>query len=603
MNDTRFENPHLFHIPVMGTGFSIDTPLKVARYGISSVIPLADDVLIEQMRKYHTEQCGLPFEAISAREDDARARRITAYLDFLSDQIRSQVEALQASPFEPGSEITKYFEMLPDSSLKRAYEKMLQPCDPAEKDRQQAALRPLAVPGQIDVNIMTKVDRDIYVRGEKLPPEAADASSGLRGFARSSLQSSIIFSAGLNVRLFGYLPKFEDFLPDASGWLRKKIVLKVSDFRSAQIQGKYLAKKGLWVSEYRIESGLNCGGHAFGSGGHLLGPILEEFLRGRTKMVSFLHDMYSKALGKRGLVPGTNPHEVRITVQGGIGTAEEGQLLYERYQVDGTGWGTPFLLVPEATNVDDVHLAKLMAATDKDVVLSDCSPLGLPFWNLMNSTGEDLRRQRMADDKPGSSCPKGFLVSTSEFTSVPICTASRVFQKKKLKQLDAGGEDSGRTTVLQESILTKSCLCVGLAANATSKLGIDPTAASTICCGPGITSFSKLASLEQMVSHIYGRLSLLTDSERPHMFLKEFKLSVDNLRLEIQKTSDGFMGRSAKYFHEFRQNLEAGAEHYREVAEQFSAEQKEHFLKELDRLFLEVENILPTPAVSVNPSA
>jgi len=30
--------PHSFHIPVMGTGFTIDTPLKVARYGISSVI-------------------------------------------------------------------------------------------------------------------------------------------------------------------------------------------------------------------------------------------------------------------------------------------------------------------------------------------------------------------------------------------------------------------------------------------------------------------------------------------------------------------------------------------------------------------------------------
>jgi hypothetical protein len=29
---------HAFHIPVLGLGFSIDTPLKVARYGISSVI-------------------------------------------------------------------------------------------------------------------------------------------------------------------------------------------------------------------------------------------------------------------------------------------------------------------------------------------------------------------------------------------------------------------------------------------------------------------------------------------------------------------------------------------------------------------------------------
>ncbi len=34
----------------MGTGFTIDTPIKVAKYGISSVISLVDDVLIEQMR-------------------------------------------------------------------------------------------------------------------------------------------------------------------------------------------------------------------------------------------------------------------------------------------------------------------------------------------------------------------------------------------------------------------------------------------------------------------------------------------------------------------------------------------------------------------------
>ena len=29
---------HKFYIPVMGTGFTTDTPLKVARYGISSVV-------------------------------------------------------------------------------------------------------------------------------------------------------------------------------------------------------------------------------------------------------------------------------------------------------------------------------------------------------------------------------------------------------------------------------------------------------------------------------------------------------------------------------------------------------------------------------------
>ena len=46
---------HTFHIPVMGIGFSIDTPVKVAQYGISSVISLVDDNLIEEMRRIMTD--------------------------------------------------------------------------------------------------------------------------------------------------------------------------------------------------------------------------------------------------------------------------------------------------------------------------------------------------------------------------------------------------------------------------------------------------------------------------------------------------------------------------------------------------------------------
>ena len=71
----------------------------------------------------------------------------------------------------------------------------------------------------------------------------------------------------MNPRLYSYIENFEDFFPTKNGIIKKKIILKVSDYRSALIQGKFLAKKGLWVSEYRIESGLNCGGHAFASDG------------------------------------------------------------------------------------------------------------------------------------------------------------------------------------------------------------------------------------------------------------------------------------------------------------------------------------------------
>jgi hypothetical protein len=37
----------------MGVAFTIDSPIKVAPYGISSVISMVDDELIEQLRAYY----------------------------------------------------------------------------------------------------------------------------------------------------------------------------------------------------------------------------------------------------------------------------------------------------------------------------------------------------------------------------------------------------------------------------------------------------------------------------------------------------------------------------------------------------------------------
>ncbi|MDY6914434.1 MAG: hypothetical protein SVT52_08270 [Planctomycetota bacterium] len=129
ITDVASQRPHSFHIPVMGTGFTIDTPLRVARYGISSVISLVDDVLIEQIRKVHCEKEGEPYEPITDRDEDPRARRITAYLNLVDRIVRRQVQALRASPFEPGSELTRYYELLPEAPLKQAYAEMLTTTD------------------------------------------------------------------------------------------------------------------------------------------------------------------------------------------------------------------------------------------------------------------------------------------------------------------------------------------------------------------------------------------------------------------------------------------------------------------------------------------
>ncbi len=584
MEDLVTHSRHTFHIPVMGTGFTIDTPLRVARYGITSVISLVDDVLIEQMRKLHCRKAEEPYEEIAGHNEDARARRITAYLNLVDHLVRRQVQALQASPFESGSEITRYYEMLPETSLKRAYREMLTTPESAERVRKQDELRRLAVPGTIDVNIMTKLDRDIYRDGKKLPPEFADAMAALRGYANSSLTSSIIFSAGMNQRVYTYATRFADFSPDQNGVIKKKIILKVSDWRSATVQGKFLARRGLWVSEFRIESGLNCGGHAFPTKGLLMGPILEEFKRRKVELHEMLHAIYSRARTGVDRSSVDTPLEIRITAQGGISTAAENELLLRYYRVDGTGWATPFLLVPEVSNVDDAHLRKLSTATNRDVYLSDSSPLGIPFSTLRNSASEEARRQRIREGRPGSSCPKGYLISNTEFTDVPICPASRAYQKRKLEHLAEEGFSARQLAVVREGVVVKACVCHEVGGTALVKNGIDLEVKPAVCCGPNIVNFSKIATLQEMVSHIYGRLSLLANHDRPHMFIRELTLYVDHLRKEFEKYSLELSTRAPKYFREFKENLLSGIEYYGSRTEHFIEEKRNRFMDDLRAL-------------------
>ena len=68
----------------MGIGFTIDTPARVAHFGINSVVSIIEDHLIENMREVLSRQYGLAYVAIPAESNDSRARRITAYLDLLN---------------------------------------------------------------------------------------------------------------------------------------------------------------------------------------------------------------------------------------------------------------------------------------------------------------------------------------------------------------------------------------------------------------------------------------------------------------------------------------------------------------------------------------
>ena len=96
---------HTFHIPVLGLAYSIDTPIRVGRFGISSVISIVDDILIEHMRKHYAHLHGESYVPITVRDEDYRARRITSYLNLVQKIVQRQIAALKVSAFEKGSDI------------------------------------------------------------------------------------------------------------------------------------------------------------------------------------------------------------------------------------------------------------------------------------------------------------------------------------------------------------------------------------------------------------------------------------------------------------------------------------------------------------------
>ncbi|HEY5328037.1 MAG TPA: hypothetical protein VIJ27_13620 [Mucilaginibacter sp.] len=559
---------HKFHIPVLGLGYSIDTPLKVARYGISSVISIVDDDLIERMREYHTENKE-EFTPIAKSAPDSREKRIKAYLNMVKRLVDQQFEKLKNEPFEPGSDICRYFELLPESSqLKQGYELMMELSDKEEQHIFQNILRSQMTKGAIDVNIMSKLDKmNFNADDEYTGDENTDALVALRAFAKSDLESSVILSAGMNPRLYSYVENFSDFLPDETGRLRKKIILKVSDFRSAFIQAKFLAKKGVWVSEFRVESGLNCGGHAFATQGYLLGPILEEFKQKRAEMINELFDLYRMALINKGL-NGTSAPAQRLSVQGGIGTSYENDFLLEYYELDATGWGSPFLLVPEVTNVDEATLKLLTNAGEEDFYLSGSSPLGILFNSFKNSTMEKQRLQRLEKGRPGSPCIKKYLVSNTEFTEHPICTASREYQNLKIKQLQSLQlpEDDYRQQF--DTVTEKICLCEGLCSSVYIKNNISKpkeNKAVAICPGPNLAYFSGIYTLEEMVKHIYGKLDLLDKIKRPHVFIKELNLYIDYLQEDLKAHLKDLNDKKIKQFTSFKMQLQEGINYYKQL--------------------------------------
>lgn len=583
------KNSHTFHIPVMGLAYTIDSPIRVAQYGISSVVSITDDDLIEKMRAFYSAKFSIPYQEISQKFQDYRAERITHYLNLMDTIVNEKFEKFKHEITESKSALENYIALLPNKSeLKKGLQEFIED-GIAMKETLKNFIENNVSVGEIDVNIMTKVDKENYIGNEKLPTQFNDAHAALRGFANSNLSSSVVLSAGLNPRLYSYFENFTDFFPNENSFLKKKIILKVSDYRSALIQGSFLAKKGLWVSEYRIESGLNCGGHAFATEGFLLGPILEEFKVKRTELINTTHDLLIKALEIKQLPIPIKPLSLKITAQGGVGTAEEHEFLLDNYNLESVGWGSPFLLVPEATSLDKETRTLLAKAKEDDFYLSNISPLGVPFNSIKGVSNDFWKQKRITDNKAGSSCPKKFLALNKEYNDEGLCTASKKYQDIKIAALEENKNNLSLNEFINKKklITDKACLCVGLANASYIENNMDIKGQQqgvVICPGPNLAYFDKEVSLKEMTQHIYGNANVMLQIDRPNVFVKELKMYVDYFIKEVNTLTAESTNAQLKKITAFKDNIIEGIEYYKNIfsTTSFFKMEKETILRELE---------------------
>jgi len=260
------------------------------------------------------------------------------------------------------------------------------------------------------------------------------------------------------------------------------------------------------------------------------------------------------------------------------------------YGLESTGWGSPFLLVPEVTNVDTTTLKQLVHAEKSDYFLSASSPLGLPFSNFKKSSSETQRKTRINIGKPGAPCYLKHLVSNTEFTQAPICLASRTYQYKKIKSLNKSNCSTTEYKREYENTTSKDCLCMGLASSVLLKHKIEPAhklKAVTICPSQNLAYFSNIFSLKEMTEHIYGKENLLNNRKRSHMFINELVIYFDFMKEEIQKSINNMSESRIKYFDIFKENLLNGINYYKTLIPKIKNETeefKENMQTEIDNL-------------------
>jgi hypothetical protein len=239
-------------------------------------------------------------------------------------------------------------------------------------------------------------------------------------------------------------------------------------------------------------------------------------------------------------------------------------------------------------------LEALVTAEERDFYISNASPLGVLFNNFRHSSAEQLRLERIEKGRPGSPCKKKYLCTNTEFTEQPICTASREYQNLKITQLKGLDLPEAAYTAQFDTITEKVCLCEGLCASAYLKFQLlqpKERDAVSICPGPNLAYFSGKYSLKEMIDHIYGRIDLLKNVNRPNLFINELRLYLEYLKKDMETQMEAASDKKQKYWTKFSTQLQQGIDYYKNLLPNLTAA-KLGMIRNMEQQLLEAEQTL-----------
>ena len=94
-----------------------------------------------------------------------------------------------------------------------------------------------------------------------------------------------------------------------------------------------------------------------------------------------------------------------------------------------------------------------------------------------------------------------------------------------------------------------------------------------------------------MVDHIYGRINLITNENRPHVFVKELLIYVKFLKGQILESETPIGDKQITYFSQFKDNLIQGIDYYLSLAVKMKDESKQRLI-EFEKELKKIKNIV-----------